>query len=183
MPIQDLVVKLGAPNEDALLAAMDSFGLSVDDLATSSDNQQFFKDYFAKASAMTTTQESAPVKQKRGRKALKNITEDKANSANEIGNAKMALVTEKIQATQRAEFKQLAKDLTEGADNQSDAIAALMLAYPGFTAQMAAEKINQGLNNQTPGFRLDIHRSNPDDALQEALEELGIDFEIAYEAA
>lgn len=183
MLIQDLVVKLGAPNEAALSAAMDSFGLTIDDLNNSPDYQNSLTDFFSQASAIATTETAAPVKAKRGRKALKNVTEDKAKSANDVGKAQMELVTKKIETAQVANFKEYAKELTISADKQSDAIAAIALAYPGFVDQMAAEKIDQGLNNQTPGFRGNIQSSNPDDALQEAIEDLGLDFELAYEVA
>ena len=94
MTIEELAKATGAPSAAALEAEMKELGVDAEDLAGSESYQQSLKDRFAKASALTTTQEATPAKTKGKRKtsALKATTANNAASANKAGNAQMATI-------------------------------------------------------------------------------------------
>ena len=154
MTIEDLVTATGAPSADALKAEMTALSITAEELAASTIYQKSLKEGFTRASSLTTTQSATPTTTKRGRKpaALKLTTAEKAAAVNKAGVAEMTTVAKLINENQIKDFKALAKDLADGADKASDAIAELVLATPGLTNQMAAQKITAGVIDTSPGF-------------------------------
>ena len=175
MTIEDLVKATGAPSVAALEAEMISLGVTADELGASESYRESLKASFAQASALATTQTATPAKAKRGRKpaALKTTTADAATAANKAGNAQMATIAGLTNANQLEQFGQLATQLAGNADQTSDAIAELVLAYPGLVNQMAAQKITAGMATASPGFRWDAQTPDLNDRLQEIVEAYG----------
>ena len=175
MTIEDLVVATGAPSVAALEAEMLSLGVDADELANSKTYQESLKTMFTQASALTTTQDAMPTTVKRGRKpaALKITTADAAKAANKAGKDEMITVAARTETNQLKEFKVLAQELALSADETSDAMAALLLGYPGLTNQMAAQKVNAGLANAEPGFCWSAQSVGIKDRLKAIVEEYG----------
>ena len=175
MTIEDLVKATGAPSVEALEAEMAALGVTADELAVTPSYQESLKADFTRASALTTTQDATPAKAKRGRKpaALKATTADAATAANKAGNAQMATIAAMTNANQVQQFGQLAKELAASADEVSDAIAELVLATPGLTNSMAAQKVTAGLANAEPGFCWAAQSVGISDRLQAIKESYG----------
>ena len=175
MTIEDLVKATGAPSVGALEAEMEALGVTVDELAASTTYQESLKADFTRASSLTTTQTATPAKAKRGRKpaALKATTADAATAANKAGNAQMATIAAMTNERQLDQFSQLATQLAANAEETSDAIAAMVLAYPGLTNSMAAQKVNAGLANAEPGFCWAAQSPDLNDRIQAIKESYG----------
>ena len=154
MTIEDLVTATGAPSADALKAEMTALSITAEELAASTIYQKSLKDEFTRASSLATTQTATPTTAKRGRKpaALKLTTAEKAAAVNKAGKEEMTTVASLTNENQIKEFKALAKDLAASADQTSDAIAGLVLAYPGLVNSMAAQKVTAGVVDAPPGF-------------------------------
>ena len=175
MTIEDLVKATGAPSVEVLESEMAALGVTVDELAASETYQSSLKADFTRASALATTQDATPAKAKRGRKpaALKVTTADAATAANNAGNAQMAAIAAVTNANQLEQFSQLATQLAVNADQTSEAMAELVLAYPGLVNQMAAQKVNAGLANAEPGFCWAAQTPDLNDRLQAIKESYG----------
>ena len=154
MTIEDLVKATGAPDADALNAELTALSITAEELEASPTYQKSLKDGFTRASSLATTQSSTPTATKRGRKpaALKLTTAEKASAVNKAGKEEMTTVASSINENQIKEFKALAKDLAASAEDTSDAIAGLLLAYPGLVNSMAAQKVTAGVIDASPGF-------------------------------
>lgn len=175
MTIEDLVKATSAPSAAALEAEMTALGIDADDLAASASYQQSLKDGFTRASSLATTQAATPTTTKRGRKpaALKVTTAEKAAAVNKAGKEEMTTVASLTNENQLKEFKALAKELAVNADETSDAMTALVLAYPGLVNSMAAQKINEGLATAEPGFRWSAQGVGLKDRLSAIAEDYG----------
>ena len=175
MTIEDLVIATGAPSVAALETEMNALGIDADDLANSKTYQESLKTMFTQASALATTQAATPTKTKSKRKAsaLKATTAEQASAVNKAGNQAMSLVANLTNARQLEDFGQLAKELALSADETSDAMAALLLGYPGLTNQMAAQKVEAGLANAEPGFCWAAQSADIKDRLKAIVEEYG----------
>ena len=175
MTIEELVKATGAPSVAALETEMNALGIDADDLANSKTYQESLKAMFTQSSALATTQDATPTKAKGKRKpsALKTPTADAATAVNKAGNEAMSLVAGLTNAKQLEDFGQLAKELAFSADETSDAIAALLLGYPGLTNQMAAQKVEAGLANAEPGFCWAAQSVDIKDRLKAIVEEYG----------
>ena len=173
MTIEDLVKATGAPSVEALELEMEALGVTVDELAASQSYQESLKADFTQASALTTTQASTPVKAKRGRKALKVTTAEETAATNKAGEREMSAIAKVTNAKQIEQFEQLATQLVGDADKTSEAIAGLVLNYPGLVNRMAAAKINEGLIDASPGFCWADQTPNLSDRLQAIKESYG----------